>query len=77
MSTKTLPITSGFMKLRQYPAETAVRIWKLLPRRNVSEAATSPSRWDVSGNACETLCQKYNFKNEYINDEKLLYLQIL
>jgi len=31
------------------PAETAVRIWKLLPRPNICEAATSPSRWDVSG----------------------------
>jgi len=29
------------------PAETAVRTWKLLHRRNVSEAATSQSRWDV------------------------------
>jgi len=32
------------------PAETAVRTWKLLPRRSVSEAATAPSRWDVAGN---------------------------
>jgi len=31
------------------PAQTAVRIWKLLPRRNVSEAATSPSRLGVIG----------------------------
>ena len=31
------------------PAETAVRIWKLLPRPNISEAATSQSRWHVSG----------------------------
>ena len=29
------------------PAETAVRNWKLLPRRKFSEAATSQSRWDV------------------------------
>jgi len=29
------------------PAETAVRTWKLLPRMNISEAATSPSRWNV------------------------------
>ena len=29
------------------PAATAVRTWKLLPRRNVSEAATAPSRSDV------------------------------
>ena len=29
------------------PAATAVRTWKLLPRKNVSEAATAPSRWDV------------------------------
>jgi len=26
------------------PAETAVRVWKLLPRPNICEAATSPSR---------------------------------
>jgi len=32
------------------PAETAVRIWKLLPRTSVSEAATSQSRWDVMRN---------------------------
>ena len=31
------------------PVATAVRTWKLLPRRNVSEAATALSRWDVSG----------------------------
>jgi len=29
------------------PAATAVRTWKLLPRPNICEAATSPSRWDV------------------------------
>jgi len=31
------------------PAETAVRIWKFVPRRKFSEAATSQSRWHVMG----------------------------
>ena len=29
-------ITGGLAQWRHYPAETAVRTWKLLPRRNVS-----------------------------------------
>ena len=29
------------------PAETAVRTWKLLPRPNLCEAATSPICFDV------------------------------
>jgi hypothetical protein len=29
---KTLPTTSGLAQWRQYPAETEVKIWKILPR---------------------------------------------
>jgi len=49
LSTKGLVQRAVWQDSGISPAETAVRIWKLLPRRNVSEAATSPSRWDVVG----------------------------
>ena len=39
------------------PAETAVRIWELLPRPNLCEAATSQSRWDVTCNGGQRIAK--------------------
>ena len=44
---KTCPQRAYWRDSDSKPAETVVQIWKLLPRPNLCEAATSQSRWDV------------------------------